>query len=66
MAAFISESKDLVRVVFWGAAAFVAGQALARRPVLRRVLSLAPFTAGAVAAYVIGCFVGLALLTYIP
>ncbi|HLC01396.1 MAG TPA: hypothetical protein VJK02_00025 [Anaerolineales bacterium] len=66
MDAFVSESKDRLQVKFWGAVAFVAGLALERRRILRRAISYAPFTAGAVSAYVLGCFAGAALLAYLP
>jgi hypothetical protein len=65
MELYINEGRDLARVLFWGAVAFVAGQALRQRQALRRVMRYAPLTAGAAAAYVVGCFVGAALSTYI-
>jgi hypothetical protein len=66
MEAFITQGRDVVQVVFWGTVAYLADQALRRRQLLRRVTRFAPFTAGAAAAYLIGCFVGAALVTLIP
>lgn len=66
MEAFVSQSRDLVQVVFWGAVAYVADQALRRRQLLRQVARYAPLTAGAAAAYLIGCFVGAAVVGYLP
>jgi hypothetical protein len=66
MGSFISDGKEMARVLFWGALAFVVGQALRRRQALQRVVKYAPFTAGAATAYLVGCFVGAALVTYFP
>lgn len=64
MYANIQQSKELMRIIFWGAVAFAVGQALRRRQWLDRAATYAPLTVGAAAAYLIGCFVGVALLTY--
>ena len=61
-----SDSRDLLQLAFWGAVAFVADQALRRRRLLRRIARYAPLTAGAATAYLIGCFVGAAVVTYLP
>jgi hypothetical protein len=53
-------------ILFWSAAAFLADQAVQRRRLLRQAASYAPVTAGAAAAYIVGCFVGAALLAYLP
>lgn len=66
MEAFVRQGKELFQITFWGALAFFAGQALRRRRWLQRLAPYAPLTAGAAAAYVIGCFVGVAFLTYFP
>lgn len=62
----ITEARDLTRMIFWGCVAFVAGQALRRRNTLRRIMQYAPLTAGAAAAYLVGCFVGAALMMVLP
>jgi hypothetical protein len=66
MESYISESRDLARVIFWGSIAFVADLALRRRQTLRRIMRYAPLPAGAAAAYLVGCFVGAALMMVIP
>jgi hypothetical protein len=66
MQPYISQTKELARMVFWGSVAFVAGQALRRRRTLRRIMRYAPLTAGAAAAYLVGCFVGAALMMVLP
>jgi hypothetical protein len=63
---FIHGKLELARVLFWGAVAFAVGQAIRQRPAIRRLMRYAPLTAGAAAAYLVGCFVGAALMTYLP
>ncbi len=66
MESIISQHEETARMVFWGAVAFVADQALRRRKTLRRIMRYAPLTAGAAAAYLVGCFVGAALMMVLP
>ncbi|OGO69264.1 MAG: hypothetical protein A2Z37_07515 [Chloroflexi bacterium RBG_19FT_COMBO_62_14] len=66
MVSLVRDLPSLMGILFWSAAAFVADQAVQRRRLLRQAANYAPVTAGAAAAYIVGCFVGAALLAYLP
>jgi hypothetical protein len=66
MVSLVRDLPSLISILFWSAAAFLADQAVQRRRLFRQAAVYAQFSAGAAAAFIVGCFVGAALLAYIP